>query len=246
MEGDKLNDADKSAEWQERVARPTRGAKRGISEDEDEDAEDNGRRERDKRARKASSGKIPLADPMDVDEVEDRDEVVELKSLRRGKKRDRAEAGSAFGGDDDDDATEEDTGTEKARRRKRRTVDGKRKADAGSASARGKKRDRDLDEEVSGGEGDGESPVTGRVSKKKKGKKEGKKEKKEKSRVDADVSMEELPTPVKGRKIGDEWQINGMHYKIGPNGDRLRKEYVLQSITKFRMVRIFYSDFAVQ
>ena len=51
---------------------------------------------------------------------------------------------------------------------------------------------------------------------------------------DAPLSNDPL---CKGRRIGEEWEINGIHFKVGPNGQRLRQELVKRSRTRFPMVR---------
>lgn len=244
-------DEDEVAEWQERMDvdhRPTRGAKRVLDEDDEDDDGADSRRARDKRARKVS---VDKSAPMDVDEHDDDDDhgqVTLRKAHRRGKKRDRAEAGSSFGGDDDDPEDDEDGESSKRRRRKRRIVarsDGKRKSDvrpSRAVSTRGKKRDRDV-EEVSGGDGD-ESPMTGRVSKKKRGKKEKVPSTTEDEDDRGDVSMTDVKetseSQTKGRKIGDEWESNGVMYKLGANGERLRQALVKRARNKFVMVGSIY------
>ncbi|KAI6024494.1 hypothetical protein EDC04DRAFT_2606406 [Pisolithus marmoratus] len=94
----------------------------------------------------ASSSRVSITDQSNgheadepIDEImEDlEDEVTELSSIPRGKKRDRAEAGSTFGADDDDDVHNE----KPTYHRKRRSVS-KRKSEA---RPRGRKRDRETE-----------------------------------------------------------------------------------------------------
>ena len=78
---------------------------------------------------------------MDIDD-EDMDDITELKPFSRGRKRDRAEAGSTFGGDDDESSLGNEVDGDsklRRRRRKRRTV-AKRKSEA--TYLRGKKKAR--------------------------------------------------------------------------------------------------------
>ena len=170
-------------------------------------------------------------------EDEDEDEVTELQSISRGKKRDRAEAGSTFGGDDEDSPLEsEGEGDAQARRRRKRRTVSKRKSDVGTSS-RGKKRDRDLEEEDSGGEA--EDWATRRLSRKNRGKKvkgsaQGDDEERKGS---SDVSMDDsVVSKGKGRRVGDEWESNGVRYKVSPNGQRLRQALVKKARQKFTMV----------
>jgi len=56
--------------------------------------------------------------------------------------------------------------------------------------------------------------------------------------VDSPVSSDPL---CKGKKIGEEWEVSGVRYKVGPNGDRLRLSLVKKERSKFIMVRsLFY------
>jgi len=241
VEGEELIDGDEDPEWEEYRRIPQRGSKRVLAdEDENEDAFLS-KRAREKRARKISLENAPLhqSDDMDIDDDEGDDEVPELKSISRGKKRDRTEAGSTFGGDDEDSVHEaeiEDDIKARRRRRKRRTV-GKRKSDAGS-SLRGKKRDRDVEE----GDSDLES-LDGellKVSRKKRGKRLPSTPWQDEDGIGgSDLSMDESQTSStrgRGRQIGDEWESNGVMFKIGPNGQRLRQALIKKARQKFNMV----------
>ena len=240
VEGDELIDGDEDAEWQDQNGIiPKRVSKRFLGDEEEEINDDFGhsKKSRGKRARKFSLEKSLHEDErMEVDEEDD--DVPELSSIVRGKKRDRAEAGSTFGGDDDYSVLEHEEGA-KARRRKRQTVS-KRKSDAGSLS-RGKKRDRDIE---IGSDDDNENEALSKLSRKKRGKRHSHANTPdEDQRSTSDVSMDEslASTRSRARRIGDEWESNGVKYKIGPNGQRLRQALVKEARHKFVMVCAFLS-----
>lgn len=231
-------DGNEDSEWQEASQyQPIRGSKRVVGDEEEYDDIQQSQRARDKRPRNISLDKP--TEHMEVDDDEDDDEITELKSVVRGKKRDRAEAGSTFGGDDDDSAPEnEDDAKARRRRRKRRTVS-KRKSDAGS-SLRGQKRDREMDGSASDYASDDDKML--RVSRKKRGKKaasQPRHDEDDEHRAPSDVSMDEsqASTRSRHRRIGDEWESNGIKYKIGLNGQRLRQALVKKARQKFTMVR---------
>jgi hypothetical protein len=233
VEGHELIDGDEDAEFEEFA--PKRGSKRSMREEEDVEEVTGSKKSRGKRARKVSHEKKRQVDhSMDVDDDEEADEITELKSTNRGKKRDRAEAGSTFGGDDDESASEIEEGDSskaRRRRRKRRTV-AKRKSEA--TFLRGKKRDRDGEQDVSDHESVESSPDA-KTSRKKRGRRSSHLEQ---LTSKSDVSMDESTTSSKGkvRKIGDEWESNGIKYKIGPNYQRLRQALVRKARQKFVMV----------
>ncbi|KXN89463.1 hypothetical protein AN958_05625 [Leucoagaricus sp. SymC.cos] len=217
--------------WQDQV-RPQRGAKRYLL-DEDENEDDLVERQpRDKRARKVSVDKGTQAeedDDLDMDVDEEADDVDDLPHIQRGKKRDRAEAGSTFGADDDDSGIELDSPESKHKRRtrKRRTFS-KRKSDVGVAT-RGQKRDRDLDNEATNMESGDENSY---VLRKKRGKQ---------STLVDDESSEHSTTRsqtssgIRNRRIGEEWISNGIRWKVGPNGQRLRQALVKKAGQRFPM-----------
>ena len=239
VEGEELIDGDDDAEFEQDA--PRRGSKRAIQEEADEDTDGATATKRGKRARKLSNEKPPQrhqADQnMDIDE--DMDDVTELKSISRGKKRDRAEAGSTFGGDDDDDESALDNEGEgdsklRRRRRKRRTV-AKRKSEI--TYLRGKKRGREADEDESDESSDETSPSKVSSSRRKRGKRSPNVQRHEIERQKSDVSMDESVTSSKRvREIGEEWENNGVSYKIGPNGQRLRQALVKKARQRFVMV----------
>ena len=208
------------------AARPQsqRGSKRILVEEEDDLSYSN--KTREKRVRKISLEKTPQGGgDMDIDEEDD--EVPELRPSTRGKKRDRAEAGSTFGGDDDDSAQEAEAEDSKARRHRKRRTYHRRKSDS-----RGTKRDRDMAEDDDGFESDDGSLKASR-------KKRGKRSTRTPEGIDEDVSIDDGYTPAgkaRQRQIGEEWESNGIHYKIGPNGQRLRQALVKKERQKFPMV----------
>jgi hypothetical protein len=229
VEGDEFIDGDEDAEW---LPRQKRGEKRVLREMDLEEEEARGRKAQGKRARKVSLETPDVlmtsddnADDMDVDDEEHRPAV-------RGKKRN---AGSTFGGEDDDTAVGDDA--QKSKRRKRRSV-GKRKSDAAAEPSRGQKRDRDAEEDGS----DVEPAVPGTPTRSsRKTKKRGKKSK-EIMEEDEEGSMDEgSAAKGKGRPIGDQWESNGVLYKIGPNGQRLRQALIKKAARKFIMASISFS-----
>jgi hypothetical protein len=219
VEGEELIDGDQDAEWAFK-----RGSKRGLATEDDDEGYESTRG--DKRPRNISRDKTPEDQVME-DEL-DADDIAELRSIPRGKKRDRAEAGSTFGGDEDE--MEDDQLDGKASRRRKRKMISKRKSDA-HVSARGRKRDRDADVE----ESENEDVQKLHVSRKKRGKKNG-----EDEGDGSDFSMSDSQISrgsyVKGRRIGEEWEVNGVLYKVGINGQRLRQALVKKARNKFPMV----------
>ncbi|CDO71357.1 hypothetical protein BN946_scf184908.g115 [Trametes cinnabarina] len=190
-----------------------RGSKRVASLEDDEGLDASRVDRRDKRARKVSIDKSAIAEDYDMEDDEQEDELDGNPSIVRGKKRDRAEAGSTFGGDDsviDDDEKPQ-------RQRRRRTVSNK----LSQSSSRGQKRVRDLDSYDSDDSAD-------RLKREHTRKKRGKRSEEE----EVPVSHDPL---CKGRHIGEEWESNGIRYKVGPNGQRLRQELVKKSRSRFPM-----------
>ncbi|KAG6861836.1 hypothetical protein C0995_011133 [Termitomyces sp. Mi166 len=223
---------DDEPEWIEKRGSP-RGWKRGHDDDYDEEEVDGSIHNRDKRQRKVSLDKSshPVSGDMDIDE--DKDEIRALRFFSRGKKRDRAEAASTFGGDEEDDS-EREVDSEQARRhhRKRRTY-AKRKSDVG-ISSRGTKRDRELAEDDN--EGENEDSMSLKVSRRKRGKKSTRSpQQDDRSDVSMDGSLASSSCSRPKRSIGEEWESNGVKYKIGPNGQRLRQTLVRKERQKFPM-----------
>ena len=201
---------------------PVRGAKRLASSDDEDDFDDNFvTQRRDKRARKVSRGHHRILED-DFMVNADADAVNGSHTSPRGKKRDRGDAASTFGGDED--SLMDDSDDNHKRNRRRRTVS--------TRKPRGQKRGRESHAFESGSDGEVElSSVRG--SRKKRGKKT--------------VAQEDLPffeppystDPLcKGRRVGEEWEIGGTKYKVGPNGDRLQQALVKRKRPKYKMVRV--------
>jgi len=205
---------------------PARGAKRLASPDDEDDFDDNFvTQRRDKRARKISRGYPPiLEDDLMVDA--EADVVDESHTSPRGKKRDRGDAASTFGGDED--SLLDDSDDKHKRNRRRRTVS--------TRKPRGQKRGRESYALESGS--DGEVEFSTRGSRKKRGKK---------AVAQEDASFFEPPYSTdplcKGRQVGEEWEIGGTKYKVGPNGDRLQQALVKRKRPKYKMVCVHFHDF---
>lgn len=234
VKGTEYTDLDEDSERQNKYNIPSRGWKRVLGDVHDEDVHQS-THTRDKRQRKISNERAPeyIVEEMDVDENDD--EVGELRSSVRGKKRGRKEAGSVLGDDDDNvhEAEADDDLQAPRRHRKRRTY-AKRKSDVGVPS-HGRKRDRD----VTGSESDLENNDV--VAAKNKSKKRGKKHVSSEQDKESDTSIDggsqaSSSRDKPKRKIGDEWESNGVKYKIGPNGQRLRQTLIKKARQKFIMV----------
>jgi len=240
VEGDELIDGDDDAEFDDLA--PKRGSKRNAHDEEDNEAFET-KKSRGKRARKVSSTEVAPQDDMDVDD-EEADEITELKPTLRGKKRDRAEAGSTFGGDEEnsDLDVEAAEGEEKSRRRRKRRTVAKRKSEA--SFIRGRQYGMNGEDEHSEKQSDEDSP--GRISarRKRKSKRTSDAVRRNHEYAASDVSMDESTTSTKSkvRNIGDEWESNGIKYKIGPNGQRLRQTLVKKARQKFIMVCCYLSS----
>lgn len=208
VEGEELIDGDEDSRFHAEGGK--RAAKRVLGDGEEGRVADKRRKQR-------------VVEVVDVDEDEEMGEPV---NKVRGQKRDRG-----AGGDEEEEVRED----EKSRKgHKRRTMQ-KRKSDV--AEKRGKKRDRDVEDVDSPEEGEDE-PLK-RSSKKKRGKKSTvvvEEEKEDRNDVSMDSPMSKDPL-CKGKKIGEEWEVSGVRYKVGPNGDRLRQSLVKKARSKFIMVR---------
>lgn len=199
---------------------PARGAKRLASPDDEDDFDDTFvTQRRDKRARKISREHPPIPED-DVMVDADADFADEPHTSPRGKKRDRRDAASTFGGDED--ALMDDSDDNHKRNRRRRTVSTRR--------PRGQKRGRESHAFESGSDEEVELSST-RGSRKKRGKK---------AVAQEDPSFFEPPYSTdplcKGRRVGEEWEICGTKYKVGPNGDRLQQALVKRKRPKYKMV----------
>ena len=199
---------------------PVRGAKRLANDDDEDDFDDKFvTQRRDKRARKISREHARIFED-DVMVGAEADVVDESHTSPRGKKRDRGDAASTFGGDED--SLLDDSDDKHKRNRRRRTVS--------TRKPRGQKRGRESHAFESGSDGEVESSSV-RGSRKKRGKKA--------------VAQEDLPffeppystDPLcKGRRVGEEWETGGTKYKVGPNGDRLQQALVKRKRPKYKMV----------
>ncbi|EJD00949.1 uncharacterized protein FOMMEDRAFT_21422 [Fomitiporia mediterranea MF3/22] len=197
----------------------SRGAKRQAGSDEDIANLGSMGKKAGKRARRRSR-KV-----QDVFDAEEADEFMDLEHVTRGKKRDRAEAGSTFGGDDDSPATSH---KRKNRRRKRKS---NVSAESDSASrTRGTKRTFEV-ESTLGSDDEGDSIGRSRSSRKR-----GKRTVNDSYDL-SDVSMDDLllDPSCMGRKIGEEWHANGETYKIGPDGRRLRHVFLRKRKSRYSM-----------
>jgi hypothetical protein len=145
----------------------------------------------------------------------------DVKTSRGAKKRDRTEVESTFG-PDDDMTHSEDVDSALSRHRKRR----QRKS---SHIFRGQKRGRDLDSP--GVDTDYGNPrVKGRAFRRRS------------TTSDTDLSAEDVQTSkdplCKGRRIGEEWEAHGVRFRVGPDGQRLRKVLIKEDRLKFNMVSL--------
>lgn len=160
-------------------------------------------------------------EPMDED-MEEADDIVDLGGTPRGKKRDRVEAGSTFGGDDS--GYENDPAEEPRRTRQRPRRSYKQQTHV----PRGQKRNRDRSDE-----GDGDSPD---ASPRKANRRKREKSSSQESSLRSDTGSISQHPQTRGRRIGEEWEANGIKYKVGPNGERLREALVTKPRPLFPMV----------
>lgn len=199
-----------------------RGAKRQAGPELD-DGDYSRRKTVQKRARKTSGKKGRSSTLPEINE--DEDQLMELDSIIRGKKRDRAEADSTFGGDEDSP----DGQGRKSRRRKRKSglVDGD------LSQSRGTKRTYDIESTV-----DSEDEL--KVSRLKSARKRGKRMSDDDSATDVsmDNQMVSKDPACGGRRIGEKWQVSGQMFKVGPDGRRLRQALVRQRRSRFSMVSL--------
>ncbi|PBL02918.1 hypothetical protein ARMGADRAFT_277502 [Armillaria gallica] len=224
VEGDEFIDGDEDAGWQNSPSGLTRGNKRSFGDEDDNEEAMLSKRAREKRPRQVSRDHEAVAsdEDMEVDE----DEVVEVRTTPRGRKRDRVEAGPSFEGEEDEEPAEVEP---KSRGRKRRN---KRRSDVG-VKARGTKRERDLDDVEMLDEAE---ESFAEVSRKKRGKQaQVVQEDGDEDDRYADISIDVSPDRVKGKEIGEEWESNGVRYKVGLNGQRLRQALVKKAGQRYIM-----------
>ncbi|KAH6914669.1 hypothetical protein BKA70DRAFT_552551 [Coprinopsis sp. MPI-PUGE-AT-0042] len=223
----KMSDIDEDMEW---VPSNNHHHKRSAAKRPYADGEDLGSDEdegvREKRQRKVSlDHSVTMVDVgngrMEVDEDEyddddDEDEVPEITWPTVGSKRGRADAASTFG----DDSENEDDTKSLRRHRKKRQMGSRRHSSIGGIFD-SKKRGREDDEPTPSEAG----TVPRRSKKNKKGVPE-----------DAELwSISSSGRRPRKRQIGEEWESNGIRYKIGPNGQRLRQALVKKARSKFTM-----------
>lgn len=150
------------------------------------------------------------------------DEVAGLPFISRGKKRDRLEVESTFGADDEEGIQNE----KPSRHRKRRSVS-KRKPEE---TLRGKKRDREVESPEYPGE-EGLMRVGHRAQRQKRDKRTPSDEAK------SDASMEGTRASLcSDHKVGEEWEQDGIRWKVGDKGQRLRLTLVKKARNKYSMV----------
>lgn len=203
---------------------PVRTSKRMADSGDDEDLESNLGNRHDKRRRKVSNRQTRPIE-QEVEDVEMGDELSDMPISRRGKKRDRAEASSAFGGDEDSFIDDQDDERPIRQRRRHRPS---------LASHRGQKRGRD------DAPSDSESEADDR-----RGRGKASRQRQDHSGIsDSDISMDGSRTSqdplCKGRRVGEEWEAYGVQFKVGSDGRRLRKVLVKEDRPKFSMVRLFW------
>lgn len=227
VDGDELIDGDEQADWYDQYTDlpPRRVSKESLGP---QPAGDYMLMNGQERSKHVDDFRDENHEP--ADEVTDcihEDEVTETKAVARGKKRDRAEAGSTFGGDDDDDIRNGRI----SHHRKRRTILRRRI----EVPARGQKRDREAESPESEGNGGGPETSRRRIqhSSKKRGKKAASLEVSEISVEDPRVSRDPL---CSGRRVGDEWEADGVQYRVGDKGERLRLTLVRKARSKYHMV----------
>lgn len=194
----------------------SRKSKRMADSSDDGDMRSSQENRQDKRRRKASSRRLKK-DVRRDDDVEMEVDVLDVKTFR-AKKRDRTEVESTFGADDDVTHNEDvDVALSRHRKRKQRK----------SANIfRGQKRGRDLD-----------SPGVDTDYGNPRGK--GRAFRRRSATSDTDLSAEDVQTSkdplCKGRRIGEEWEAHGVHFRVGPDGQRLRKVLIKEGRLKFNM-----------
>ncbi|KAL5508455.1 hypothetical protein ACEPAH_6074 [Sanghuangporus vaninii] len=191
------------------TAGPSRGSKRQAASDEDISINGTIGKKAGKRARRQSK---KVEEVIDVDE---NDEHMDVDPILRGKKRDRTEADSSFGGDDELAGSR----SRKTRRQRRKS---NLSADLDSATPkRGTKRSYE-GESTLGSEDGSKSP-----------RKRGKHTPKESH--DASVADATSDASCAGRSIGEEWHANGVTYKVGPDGQRLRQVLLRKRASRYSM-----------
>lgn len=203
------------------LSKPARGSKRHAGPEEEIANVGSIGKKAGKRARKQSK-KIQETFTGDAEN----DQPMDLDLLSRGKKRDRNEAGSSFGGEEDSHVNSHGRKKRSQKRKTNTSTD----ADA-AVQARGTKRSYEIESTLGSEEEDRNirNPKTSR--------KRGKRIEIE-IESDSDVSMEDLDASCGGRKIGEEWQINGELFRVGPDGRRLHQTLLRKRRSRFVMVSL--------
>ncbi|KAN0132648.1 hypothetical protein V8E53_009664 [Lactarius tabidus] len=195
----------------------TRKSKRMADSSDDSDLRSSQENRHDKRRRKASNRRLKKH-VRRGDEIEMEVDGSDVKPSRVAKKRDRTEVESTFGADDDM-SHNEDVDSALSRHRKRR----QRKS---AHIFRGQKRGRDLD-----------SPGVDTDYSNPRGK--GRAFRRRSTTSDTDLSAEDAQMSkdplCKGRRIGEEWEAHGVQFRVGPDGQRLRKVLIKEDRLKFNM-----------
>ncbi|KAL5530521.1 hypothetical protein ACEPAF_6779 [Sanghuangporus sanghuang] len=191
------------------ITGPSRGSKRQAASDEDISINGTIGKKVGKRARRQSK---KVEEVIDVDE---NGEHMDVDPILRGKKRDRTEADSSFGGDDE-------LAGSRSRKTRRQGRKSNLSADLDSATPkRGTKRSYE-GESTLGSEDGSKSP-----------RKRGKHTPKESH--DASVAESMSDASCAGRSIGEEWHANGVTYKVGPDGQRLRQVLLRKRASRYSM-----------
>ena len=214
--------------------RAKRGNKRQAGQEEDGNSSTSPKKA-GKRARRQSRKFRDLESEAKLESGagEGSDQIMDLDlstSSARGKKRDRAEAGSTFGGDDESPLGH----GRKIRRRKRKSVATVVENGSVDSWARGTKRSYDLESTM---DSDEEHPSRFKASRKR-----GKRTVTDPN-DSSDISMDDIrivrDPACGGRKIGEEWEFNGERFKVGQDGRRLRQVLIKKRKSRYSMVSGF-------
>lgn len=144
-------------------------------------------------------------------------EHMDMDNLSRGTKRDRADAESSFG---------DESSGRKNRKTSRHAQPAVDSVDSGSATngIRGLKRSFETESTIGSAEEDELSPVRHSASRKR-GKHAG-----------VAPTIVEVDPACGGRQIDEEWQANGLTFKVGTDGCRLRQVLIKTRRSLFSMV----------
>jgi hypothetical protein len=196
-------------------------SKRMAESGDDGDVQYSQESRHDKRRRKVSSRHNKKRMQKD-DDVEMENGVSEVTTSRNGKKRGHTEMDSSFAVDDDtlnDDEHNDLAPHHHRRRRQRKSLN----------AIYGQKRGRDID-----------SPGVDTDSGDPRGKRRTFRRRPDTSDTDLSVGEEQISRDplCKGRHIGEEWESHGVQFRVGPDGQRLRKVLVKEDRPKFNMVSL--------